>query len=48
VVVVVLLRGGRPATGPGAAAIAGDIYRQLDEKSYFARLSADRPSSAPP
>lgn len=31
VVVVVLLRGGRQATGPRAAAIAGDIYRQLNE-----------------
>ena len=35
-VVVVLLRGGRQATGPRAAAIAGDIYRQLDEENYFA------------
>jgi penicillin-binding protein 2 len=47
VVVVALLRGGRQATGPRAAAIAGDIYRQLDEKNYFAGLSGDRPSSAP-
>ena len=47
VVVVVLLRGGRQATGARAAAIAGDIYRQLDEKNYFASLSGDRPSSAP-
>ena len=48
VVVVVLLRGGRQATGARAAAIAGDIYRQLDEEHYFASLSGDRPSSAPP
>jgi penicillin-binding protein 2 len=48
VVVVVLLRGGRQATGPRAAAIAGDIYRQLGEKNYFASLSGDRTSSAPP
>jgi cell division protein FtsI/penicillin-binding protein 2 len=47
-VVVVLLRGGRQATGPRAAAIAGNIYRQLGEKNYFAGLSGDRPSGAPP
>lgn len=47
-VVVVLLRGGRQATGPRAASIAGDIYRQLGEENYFVALSRDRPSSAPP
>jgi penicillin-binding protein 2 len=47
-VVVVLLRGGRQATGARAAAIAGDIYRQLGEKNYFAGPSEDRPSGAPP
>jgi cell division protein FtsI/penicillin-binding protein 2 len=36
VVVVVLLRGGRQATGARAAAIAGQIYRQLDEANYLA------------
>lgn len=36
-VVVVLLTGGRPAIGAFAAGIAGDIYRQLGEKNYFAR-----------
>jgi len=40
-VVVVLLRGGRQATGSRAAAIAGDIYRQLDEENYFAGRSGD-------
>ena len=48
VVVVVLLRGGRQATGPRAAAVAGDIYRQLGEENYFAGLSGDPPSGAPP
>jgi penicillin-binding protein 2 len=48
VVVVVLLRGGGQATGARAAAIAGDIYRQLGEKSYFARLPEDPSSDAPP
>ena len=35
-VVVVLLTGGRPAIGPLAAGIAGDMYRRLGEKNYFA------------
>jgi cell division protein FtsI/penicillin-binding protein 2 len=35
-VVVVLLTGGRPAIGPLAAGIAGDVYHRLDEKKYFA------------
>jgi cell division protein FtsI/penicillin-binding protein 2 len=35
-VVVVLLTGGRPAIGPVAAGIAGDVYRKLGEKNYFA------------
>ena len=34
-VVVVLLTGGRPAIGPLAAGIAGDVYRMLGEKNYF-------------
>lgn len=35
-VVVVLLTGGKPAIGPAAAGIAGDVYRRLDEQNYFA------------
>lgn len=35
-VVVVLLTGGKPSIGPQAAGIAGDIYRRLSEKNYFA------------
>lgn len=34
-VVVVLLTGGRPAIGPLAAGIAGDLYRRLGEANYF-------------
>jgi penicillin-binding protein 2 len=45
-VVVVLLRGGRQATGPRAAAIAGEIYGQLGEANYLAGPSEAR-SSAP-
>jgi cell division protein FtsI/penicillin-binding protein 2 len=35
VVIVVLLTGGRPAIGPLAAGIAGDVYRRLYEANYF-------------
>jgi cell division protein FtsI/penicillin-binding protein 2 len=35
-VVVVLLTGGRPAIGPLAAGIAGDVYKLLSEAKYFA------------
>jgi len=35
-VVVVLLTGGRPAIGPLAAGIAGDVYKLLGEANYFA------------
>jgi penicillin-binding protein 2 len=34
-VVVVLLTGGRPAIGPLAAGIAGNLYKSLGEKNYF-------------
>ena len=44
-VVVVLLTGGRPAIGPLAAGIAGDIYRRLGEKNYFAGGPAITPAS---
>ena len=40
-VVVVLLTGGRPAIGPLAAGIAGDVYRRLDQEKYFAHEDAD-------
>jgi cell division protein FtsI/penicillin-binding protein 2 len=35
-VVVVLLTGGRPAIGPLAAGIAGDVYHRLHDRNYFA------------
>ncbi len=35
-VVVVLLTGGRPVSGPAAAGIAGDVYRLLSDENYFA------------
>lgn len=44
-VVVVLLTGGRPAIGPLAAGIAGDIYHRLDEKNYFAGTQPVTPAS---
>lgn len=41
-VVVVLLTGGRPAIGPLAAGIAGDIYRRLADTDYFADAAPAR------
>jgi penicillin-binding protein 2 len=35
-VVVVLLTGGRPSMGPTAAGVAGEVYRRLNQKNYFA------------
>jgi cell division protein FtsI/penicillin-binding protein 2 len=35
-VVVVLLTGGKPAIGPLAAGIAGDVYKRLTDVNYFA------------
>ena len=46
-VVVVLLRGGRQATGPRAAAIAGQIYRRLAEANYLAAPSGACPPVLP-
>lgn len=47
VVVVVLLRGGHQATGARAAAIAGHIYRRLDEANYLAARPEVRPTPPP-
>jgi len=44
-VVVVLLTGGRPAIGPLAAGIAGDVYRRLSEKNFFASSRSITPAS---
>ena len=44
-VVVVLLTGGRPAIGPLAAGIAGDVYRRLSEKNYFRTAQAITPAT---
>ncbi|MBZ5623039.1 MAG: penicillin-binding protein [Acidobacteriia bacterium] len=44
-VVVVLLTGGRPAIGPLAAGIAGDVYRRLGEKNYFAAARPMTPAT---
>jgi beta-lactamase class D len=43
-VVVVLLTGGRQDSGPLAAGIAGDLYRILGEKNYFASVRAIGPA----
>ncbi len=45
-VAVVLLTGGRPVAGPVAAGLAGDFYRRLSEKNYFAGVRSMTPSPA--
>jgi hypothetical protein len=42
---VVLLTGGRPAIGPLAAGIAGDVYRRLGEKNYFRAAQVITPAT---
>jgi penicillin-binding protein 2 len=44
-VVVVLLTGGRPVSGPVAAQVAGDFYHRLEEKNYFASARPVTPAS---
>jgi cell division protein FtsI/penicillin-binding protein 2 len=44
-VVVVLLTGGRPAIGPLAAGVAGDVYRNLSQNNYFAASSPVTPAA---
>jgi len=44
-VVVVLLTGGRPVSGPVAAGIAGDLYKRLDGKKYFATTQPITPAT---
>jgi penicillin-binding protein 2 len=44
-VTVVLLTGGRPVSGPVAAEIAGDFYRRLEEKKYFASVQPLTPAA---
>jgi cell division protein FtsI/penicillin-binding protein 2 len=38
VVVVVLLTGGSAVSGPAAAGVAGQVYKNLDAANYFARV----------
>jgi penicillin-binding protein 2 len=47
-VVVVLLTGGRPAIGPLAAGIAGDIYRRLGDQNWFASSQPITPATLVP
>lgn len=44
-VVVVLLTGGRPAIGPLAAGIAGDLYHRLSTENYFGANTAITPAT---
>ena len=42
-VVVVLLTGGKPASGPSAAEVAGNVYRALSEQHFFAQARPELP-----
>lgn len=44
-VVVVLLTGGRPAIGPQAAGVAGQVYKGLSSQNYFDRTPSLTPAS---
>jgi cell division protein FtsI/penicillin-binding protein 2 len=46
IVVVVFLEGGRPTFGPKAAELAGHLYRDLYDHSYFMARPALTPASA--
>jgi penicillin-binding protein 2 len=43
VVVVVLLTGGSAVSGPAAAGVAGQVYKNLDAANYFARQRRSEP-----
>jgi cell division protein FtsI/penicillin-binding protein 2 len=43
-VVVVLLTGGKPAIGPLAAGIAGDVFKRLSDGNYFAEAQPRMPT----
>jgi penicillin-binding protein 2 len=42
-VVVLLLTGGRGVAGPVAAQLAGEVYKQLEQENYFAKLGTAAP-----
>ena len=42
-VVVVLLTGGRPVSGPVASGVAGAVYKNLAQENYFANLKPGTP-----
>ena len=48
VAVVVLLTGGQGVSGPAAAVVAGNVYKNLDAAEYTAQSTFSSPSPAPP
>jgi cell division protein FtsI/penicillin-binding protein 2 len=46
IVTVIFLQGGRPTFGPKAAEIAGHLYRNLYDQSFFNAAAAFRPASS--
>ena len=47
-VVVILLRGGHPASGPRAASIAGEVYHELRDADYLTSPPVFQPIVTPP
>ncbi|HYK60635.1 MAG TPA: penicillin-binding transpeptidase domain-containing protein [Bryobacteraceae bacterium] len=47
VVVVVLLTGGGAVSGPAAAGVAGQVYRNLDAQNFFAQHFLTQPAGRP-
>jgi penicillin-binding protein 2 len=47
VVVVVLLTGGSAVSGPAAAGVAGQVYKNLEAASYFAQAPAAAGGNSP-
>ncbi len=42
-VVVVLLTGGKPVSGPVASGVAGNVYKNLSHENYFAKVKTGAP-----
>jgi penicillin-binding protein 2 len=42
-VVVVLLTGGKPVSGPVASGVAGNVYKNLSHENYFAKVKTGTP-----
>jgi cell division protein FtsI/penicillin-binding protein 2 len=43
IVVVVLLTGGKPVSGPVASGVAGAVYKNLSQENYFGQIPGNTP-----